>query len=315
MILIDFSLKKYKTILIASHKWNRNQPIIYCFVFFFLPFQFSLDKPRDGVPTETTNKETLLQQQADKAAEILEGFDITAAAKLVQKRRLPFGNIITDEHRLSDDESTPVENNQRGERRAPFRPGQGDGVKKAKLAAAPAANQSAKQNTAQQAVKKQGQAAATPNKANAGNAAKNNANANTANNGNRPARNLNGVSPASRAIVKQKRPNNNLNRGNAPNLLRNNGGGGGGGGGGGFRKNNDLGGNFNNRGGGGFDRNNEGFDSDFTRRPNLSSGGDFGRGQSSFGSLGLGLGLGSPWSGNSGGNNSFGRNFNNGNRF
>lgn len=275
-----------------------------------------LDKPRDGVPTETTNKETLLQQQADKAAEILEGFDITAAAKLVQKRRLPFGNIVTDEHRLSDDESTPVENNQRGERRAPFRPGQADGVKKAKLAAAPAANQAAKQNTAQQAVKKQGQTAATPNKAaNAGNAAKNNAsNANSANNGNRPARNLNGVSPASRAIVKQKRPNNNLNRGNAPNLLRNNGGGGGGGGG--FRKNDLGGGNFNNRGGGGgFDRNNDGFDSDFTRRPNLNSGGDFGRGQSSFSSLGLGLGLGSPWSGNSGGNNSFGRNFNNGNRF
>lgn len=58
------------------------------------------------------NKDILLQQQSAKASEILEKFDITAAAKLIQRRRLPFvhSTIVDEDHLLSDDETTSNEN-------------------------------------------------------------------------------------------------------------------------------------------------------------------------------------------------------------
>lgn len=75
-------------------------------------FVFNLpDRPRDGVPVDASNKEALAQQQVAKASEVLEKFDITAAAKLIQRRRLPFvhATIVDEDHLLSEDEAAPSE--------------------------------------------------------------------------------------------------------------------------------------------------------------------------------------------------------------
>lgn len=64
------------------------------------------EKPIEGVPGAQSQTDAVVDQQAAKAEETLEDFDITAAAKLVRKR-YPIGPIISDEILMSDDEDEP----------------------------------------------------------------------------------------------------------------------------------------------------------------------------------------------------------------
>lgn len=65
-------------------------------------------KPSDGVPVQSTNKEEFIQEQGEKAAEVLENFDINAAGKLVQKR-YPSTRLLSDDVLLSEDEKDEAE--------------------------------------------------------------------------------------------------------------------------------------------------------------------------------------------------------------
>lgn len=65
-------------------------------------------KPTDGIPVHTTNKEEFIQEQSDKANEVLENFDINAAGKLVQKR-YPSTRLLSDDVLLSEDEKDEAE--------------------------------------------------------------------------------------------------------------------------------------------------------------------------------------------------------------
>lgn len=276
-------------------------------------FRIPADRPKDGVPADATNKDALLAQQQAKAGENLDKFDITAAAKLIQKRRLPSSvNIVADDHLLSDDESTAADSAPKLKRIIPG----ADGVRRGRIgpgnrvprpAAAPSASAAApktpvkqqtpakpvpakQQTTPQQQHQQQQQQAskrpvgrATPrrpignNSVNAGNNNSNNAG------GNRPVRKLNGISNTSRAPIsrpKRQNPNLNasLNRAIVQNLLRQSTTDIASNSGGFLSRNNDLlGSNFNNRNSGGnfddFRRNNYNDNSDFSRRSNLGGSG------------------------------------------